>query len=93
MRRWIALTAAALALTGCGREIRTTTYADGQLWSQVLYKGGVPDGVWRTFWENGQPKSEGSYKEGTVHGTWQTWFEDGTPWSTQRFSEGKPQGQ
>ena len=82
----------ALGLAGCGHEVRTTTYGNGQVWSEVRFKDGVPDGVWRTFYENGKPKSEGSYKNGAVHGIWRTWFEDGADWSEQFFIAGKPEG-
>jgi antitoxin component YwqK of YwqJK toxin-antitoxin module len=86
---------AALALAlcaACGHEVRRTTYAAGHPWSEVRFKHGVPDGLWRTWWENGKLKSEGGYRAGEMHGRWRTWFEDGAPQTEQLFVSGRPEG-
>ena len=80
------------SLAACGREVRRTTYAGGKPWSEVRFKGGLPDGQWRTWWENGQLKSEGGYRAGEMDGPWRTWFEDGAPQTEQLFAGGRPEG-
>jgi antitoxin component YwqK of YwqJK toxin-antitoxin module len=83
----------ALALSaGCGHEVRRVRYEGGAPWSEVRYKDGRPDGLWRTWWSNGRLKSEGEYRAGDLHGTWRTWFEDGAPQTEQTFVLGKPEG-
>ncbi|MEM7305870.1 MAG: toxin-antitoxin system YwqK family antitoxin [Planctomycetota bacterium] len=83
---------AAVLLAGCGPEVRTTYYADGQTWSEIRYRDGLPDGLWTTFWPNGGLKSEARYEEGVPHGEWRTWFENETPQTEQAYLDGRPEG-
>ena len=83
-----------LLAAACDRpRVRTTHYADGQIWSEIRFRDGLPEGRWTTWYENGKKKSEGAYAGGLRHGLWRTWFEDSEPHFEGRFVHGKPDGE
>ena len=63
-------------------ELRTTRYANGNVWSETRFRDGVAHGIWRTYFEDGTPASEGGYADGRRAGLWRVWFADGKPQSS-----------
>lgn len=91
------LVVAALALlAACGpppvTESRSTTYADGTVWSEVELLEGQPHGSWNTYWPDGSPRSVETWNRGVLDGPFGSWFEDGTERIQGLYQDGRMQG-
>jgi antitoxin component YwqK of YwqJK toxin-antitoxin module len=83
-----------VALPACTHEEeRTLHYGNGQAWSEIHLRAGVPHGTWRTWYENGHAKSQGSYVDGLRDGLWTHWWENGQKQGEGRFVLGRQDGE
>lgn len=63
-------------------------YPDDKLRSELSFYCGLPDGVWRDWYESGQLSGEDNYKLGLHHGLHQEWYPDGQLKTEQNFEYG-----
>lgn len=66
----------------------------GQIQVITEHKMGVPNGVWKYFYENGKAAWINTYKEGKKDGTWEYYYDDkqGTPKKIENWKEDKKNG-
>ncbi len=55
----------------------TSFFLDKQLRSQGMFKKGLKDNLWKTWYNNGELKSIGQYRNGLLHGSYRSYDENG----------------
>ena len=65
-----------------GRSLVTGTvtayYSNGQLESEINYKDGKRDGLYKRWYQNGQLQAESNFKDGKEDGILKVWYETTT---------------
>lgn len=75
--RSVGLVVALFLLVGCNDEVRRTYLPNGEVWSEVRFENGRPNGPCTVRHVNGIKAREGDYLDGHRHGTWRQWTEEG----------------
>ena len=67
-------------------------HENGQLKVKATYKDGIPDSLYKEWWDNGQLKLEMTYKNGKRNGLFRHWNDKGGPLSKRTYVNGKING-
>ena len=62
-----------------------TAYPDDSTATSTTYVDGIPNGLYRAYWDNGSLKEEGAYLGGRTAGTWRYFAPDGSPLAIRQF--------
>ncbi|MCF0214900.1 MAG: hypothetical protein HUK21_00310 [Fibrobacteraceae bacterium] len=88
---FIASLATLCSLTAC-KDVRTETYPNGQVLSEVEYVNDKKQGLEKEFFENGNVKKETNYVEGRKEGPAKEYYEDGTLQAEMTYENGYMNG-
>lgn len=70
--------------TGVGYEY----FPNGQLYVEIAYRDGFPDGLWKEWYSDGQLAFESEYKDGIKHGVTNRWYSSGVQKSIEHYEYG-----
>ena len=68
-------------------------HENGQLRSEVTYKNGILDGLYKSYYEyGGQPRIKTTLKDGKKHGPWKWYYDNGQLKEEGTFKDDKRDG-
>jgi len=77
LRALFVVTVLSAGLASCGGDVRRTYWPSGQVWSEVHFENGLPNGPCTTWHENGVKARAGEHLHGYLTGPWRVYGTDG----------------
>jgi len=65
----------------------TVRNIEGKIVEIGMLKGGLKEGLWRSYYLNGNIESEGNYQGGLKYGKWNWYHENGNIWSKESYNK------
>ena len=57
-----------------------------------IYRNGIEEGLWISWYENGQKWEEGNYRNGEEEGLWLYWYDNGQKADEGNYQNGEKEG-